>query len=344
MLMVIFGAGASFDSAQSSRIQVVGGAIRYDGLPYRPPLANDLFADRNRAFAAHIRAYPKMHAILPLLRERSQKSVEEVLESLQSEAGAYPERHRQLAAVRFYLRDLLWECTDQWIDHTSGVTNYSPLIDQILRWHGTKEPIALVTFNYDLLLENALRSFGFYWSPPERFLESHEILKVFKLHGSVDWAQFVDRPYEGAGASALIDSAEKIKPTGPFVSAFRRQDEKEGKLLFPAIAIPVQSKDESTFACPVDHLESLKKLVPDVNKLLIVGWQAREAHFTSILRSRIQKLDHLTVVSGGVHEGKKVLDYFVSQVPRAAGANAHVCSGGFTDFVVNREGDEFFKT
>ncbi len=175
MLMVIFGAGASFDSAQSSRIQVVGGAIRYDGLPYRPPLANDLFADRNRAFAAHIRAYPKMHAILPLLRERSQKSVEEVLESLQSEAGAYPERHRQLAAVRFYLRDLLWECTDQWIDHTSGVTNYSPLIDQILRWHGTKEPIALVTFNYDLLLENALRSFGFYWSPPERFLESHEI-------------------------------------------------------------------------------------------------------------------------------------------------------------------------
>ncbi len=84
--------------------------------------------------------------------------------------------------------------------------------------------------------------------------------------------------------------------------------------------------------------------MPDVNKLLIVGWQAREAHFTSILRSRIQKLDHLTVVSGGVHEGKKVLDYFVSQVPRAAGANAHVCSGGFTDFVVNREGDEFFKT
>lgn len=203
MLMVIFGAGASFDSAQSARIKIVGGAIQYDGLPYRPPLANDLFADRNRAFAHLISSYSKMHPILPLLRERSQKSVEEVLEALQSEAAVYAERHRQLAAVRFYLRDLLWECTERWIEHTSGVTNYSPLIDQILRWHATKEPIALVTFNYDLLLETALRNFGFFWSEPERFLESHAVLKVFKLHGSVDWARFVDRPYEGAGASGL---------------------------------------------------------------------------------------------------------------------------------------------
>lgn len=148
--MVIFGAGASFDSAQASRVQILGGEIRYDGLPYRPPLANDLFADRNRAFANHIRRYPKMHALLPVLRERSQKSVEEVLELLQTEAAEYVERHRQLAAIRFYLRDLLWDCTNNWIDHTSGVTNYSSLIDQILRWHRTDELILLVTFNYDL--------------------------------------------------------------------------------------------------------------------------------------------------------------------------------------------------
>lgn len=62
------------------------------------------------------------------------------------------------------------------------MTNYSP-IDQILRWHATKEPIALVTFNYDLLLETALRNFGFFWSEPERFLDSHAVRKVFKLHG-----------------------------------------------------------------------------------------------------------------------------------------------------------------
>lgn len=130
--MVIFGAGASFDSAQSARIKIVGGAIQYDGLPYRPPLANDLFADRNRAFAHLISSYSKMHPILPLLRERSQKSVEEVLEALQSEAAVYAERHRQLAAVRFYLRDLLWECTERWIEHTSGVTNYSPWWEVLL--------------------------------------------------------------------------------------------------------------------------------------------------------------------------------------------------------------------
>lgn len=57
--MAIFGAGASFDSAQTSRAKIVGGQVQYDGIPFRPPLANDLFADRNLAFA-HVSRYPRM--------------------------------------------------------------------------------------------------------------------------------------------------------------------------------------------------------------------------------------------------------------------------------------------
>ena len=341
--MVIFGAGASFDSAQSARIQIVGGKVQYDGLPFRPPLANDLFADRNRAFAGLISGYSKMHPILPLLRERSQKSVEEVLESLQGEAAAYVERHRQLAAVRFYLRDLLWECTDRWIEHTSGVTNYSPLIDQILRWHATKEPIALVTFNYDLLLERALQNFGFSWFDPERFLKSHEILKVFKLHGSVNWAQLVDRPYESAGSDALIERAEIVKPTGLYVFTSRNQQVQGDKLVFPAIAIPVQRKDNSTFACPDAHLGNLKELLRKVTKILVIGWQAREAHFTSILQSYLSGRVRVLVVSGNQEEGKKILDYFNDQIGFKKSPDSEVSTGGFTDFVVNRQGDEFFR-
>lgn len=343
MLMVIFGAGASFDSAQSARIQIAAGAVKYDGLPFRPPLADDLFADRNRAFASLISSYPKIHAILPLLRERSGRSVEELLESLQSEADSYPERHRQLAAVRFYLRDLLWECTEKWIEHTSGVTNYSALVDQVLRWHKAKEPVALVTFNYDLLLENSLRSFGFYWSEPERFLRCHEFLKVFKLHGSVDWARLIERPYDGAGPDALIDSAEKVEPTGPYVQTWKGQQEQDGQLLFPAIAIPVQRKDNSTFACPAAHLDNLKELLRNVTKILIIGWQAREAHFAGILKSHLSGRVRVLVVSGNQEEGKKILDYFNNQVGYKASHDSEVSTGGFTDFVVNRQGDEFFK-
>jgi hypothetical protein len=57
--------------------------------------------------------------------------VEEELEFLQ--ALANPERKRQFASVMYYLRDLLFEISDQWHAQTSGVTNYAPLVDEILQ-------------------------------------------------------------------------------------------------------------------------------------------------------------------------------------------------------------------
>ena len=168
--LVIFGAGASFDSAQAYRLKIVGGVVQDDGLVWRPPLADGLFSDPHGAFGTFVKRYPKIRAVLPLLRERSNKSVEAVLESLQNEESEYAERHRQLAAVRFYLRDLLAECTSQWLDRTNGVTNYESLIDQILRRHRTNEDICLVTFNYDSLLEHALCNFGFQPREPIHFL------------------------------------------------------------------------------------------------------------------------------------------------------------------------------
>jgi len=345
MLMVIFGAGASFDSAQAYRLKIVGGEVEDDGLVWRPPLADGLFSDPHSAFGTVVKRYPKIRAVLPLLRERSNKSVEEVLESLQNEAGEYVERHRQLAAVRFYLRDLLAECTSQWQERTDGVTNYESLIDQILRRHRNNEGICLVTFNYDLLLDHALYTFGFRPKEPIYFLASHPIFRVFKLHGSVDWARYVDFPTPTQGASALIEQAEEISLLNEWLTVNPNENERENKLLFPCIAIPVQTKSKNTFECPPQHLAHLQKFLRQVNKILIVGWQAREAHFLELLRSNLSKLAHLMVVCGNHEAGKKVIDYFIQQVgPNAATAKGYISAGGFTDFVVNQEGDEFFKT
>ena len=40
---------------------------------------------------------------------------------------------------------------------------------------------------------------------------------VFKLHGSVDWARLVERPYDEAGSDTLTDSAEKFELAGAYV-------------------------------------------------------------------------------------------------------------------------------
>ncbi len=354
MLMVVFGAGASYDSAQAFRPpRPQGGGHQNFGQPppilldneqWRPPLADNLFSDPHSAFGTFVTKYPKIRAVLPLLRERSNKSVEEILESLQNEAGEYVERHRQLAAVRFYLRDLLAACTSYWIERTGGVTNYESLIDQIWRWHRTGEEICLVTFNYDLLLDHALYTFGFRPKEPRHFLASHPIFKVFKLHGSVDWARSVDFPTQKQGANALIEQAEEINLMNEWLTVNPNENERGDLPLFPCIAIPVQTKTKNTFECPPQHLAHLQNFLKQVNKILIVGWQAREAHFLELLRSNLSNLSHLMVVCGNSEAGKKVIDYFIQQVgPNAATAKGYISTGGFTDFVVNRQGDEFFK-
>lgn len=181
MLMVIFGAGASFDSAQAWPTNTLSNVQNERGLAWRPPLANDLFLDPHGQFSGLVTRYRQMIPILPILRGRRDISVEEVLESLQAEGNEYVERQRQLMAVRFYLRDLLHGCSTQWLHHTDSITNYTAIVDQILRWHKSDNRICLVTFNYDLLLEWSLPHFGFPNKEPADFINANSCSKNLQI-------------------------------------------------------------------------------------------------------------------------------------------------------------------
>ena len=77
---------------------------------------------------------------------------------------------------------------------------------------------------------------------------------------------------------------------------------------------------------------------------MIIGWQAREAHFLNMLRTRLPLLEHIMVVTANAHDATKVLTYFKGQLGHVASkATTNVVNAGFTDFVLNEEGDEFFK-
>jgi len=267
---------------------------------------------------------------------------------LQDEADGFPERLREFASVQYYLRDLLFEISDRWRDSTSGVTNYALLIGEILRLNKTREPICLVTFNYDLLLDRALLSFDYHPQASHDQFNAHPILKLFKPHGSVDWARFVYfHPDNRPEPQHLIEEADTIQLTDEFItisSIAEANNFPRGRTVFPCIAIPFQNKTQDTFECPRSHLTQLQKLLPQVTKILIIGWQAREAHFIELLKSNLPTVKHIMVVSESFHSAKSNLDYFIQQIgPKAAGVSGHLKPGGFTDFVVNRQGDEFLR-
>ncbi len=251
--------------------------------------------------------------------------------------------------MTFYLRDLLFEVSNQWRDKTSGVTNYAPLIDEILRVNKSAEPVCLVTFNYDLLLDRALISFGYDPQDPELDFFAHPRLKLFKPHGSVNWARFVDlNPDTRLLPQHLIERADTIRFTDEFTiipGIDPANSFPHGRTVFPVIAIPFQHKSQDTFVWPVSHRAHLMQLLPSVTKILLIGWQAKEAHFLELLQSNLRGITHLMVVGRDGLDSEQILQYFARQIARTLHPRCEFYKGqgGFTHFVVNREGQPFLE-
>src|SRR5215510_4173764 len=85
MLLVIFGAGASYDSVPARSFAF----SRFAMLPDRPPLAHELFDDRPQ-FVEDLDAFPQCKRIVPDLRKDSLGGAfEQTLQRLQEEGQNY---------------------------------------------------------------------------------------------------------------------------------------------------------------------------------------------------------------------------------------------------------------
>lgn len=342
MLVAVFGAGASYDSIPS-RPPV---SFPPEVLPDRPPLANELFADRPR-FIEAMSSFPKCQPIVPYLRHlRTGDSLERVLERLQAEGHRYPERHKQLAAVRYYLHFMLWECQRHWNEVARGVTNYKTLLDQIERWREPGESVCLVTFNYDTMIEEALPSVGVEIRQIHDYIASDKY-KLIKLHGSVNWAREVATPIDNIEAKnawqvayELIERILEIGITANYRVATEHPIGRAGRTpLFPAIAIPVETKH--SYECPPEHLEVLYAAIREVSRLLLIGWRGTEVPFLQLLSGNVPRQMPVMIVAGTRGAAEEVAHTLQS---RKIMGRFLPLEGGFTHLVVARAADEFLST
>jgi hypothetical protein len=341
MLMVIFGAGASYDSSPTYTIGMVPPGYEHDQANefHRPPLAKDLFANRP-LFIEALERFPQCKTIVPKLRSRAvlsgQISIETVLSEIQEQATTYPRAMRELAAVRCYLCDAISQCEGNWKKITKGITNYLSLLRELERFHTSENPVCLVTFNYDTLLEHALERLGYAINSMEDYVDRVGPFKVFKLHGSLNWGQTVEVPIPknvqgdwSALISHMIENAPRLQFKDRFVLGNSLLGS-ETELVFPAIAIPVQTKRE--FQCPARVIEVLHSMLPRVTKILVVGWRATEGHLLKLLQRNIKRPVEIGIVAGGAEYAKEVQ----AQLHRALVGCFLQCTphdGGFTDFI-----------
>lgn len=309
MLLVILGAGASYDSLPPDVLeQLTLGTIA----DFRPPLAQELFDDR-ASFGEALDKYPQCAALVGELRKRLRADalLEQELERYQEQASDDPLLYRQLVAIRFYLQEVLWTCGSRWRELSHGVTNYTDLLFRLARWrHEREEALCVVTFNYDLLLdEAAVGTLGADLSTVEAYA-ADDRYRFLKLHGSVNWGRRVRSPggahysKPGHARRVLIDSANSLDVTDDYVVRTPDQSPSDSapyaSILLPAIAIPVETKSE--FECPRSHLEALDLCVEQTMKILVIGWRGTENHFLSRLKA-LPGIAPFVAIVGASEEG-----------------------------------------
>jgi hypothetical protein len=274
MLMVIFGAGASYDSDYRRNPSTVAQEVRL-------PLAKDLF---HEAYGAHAAKYPNCVPLLKRLRDAP--TVEPELENIRDESETYRYLKPQLFALRYYLRDVIADAEHRWVTHQPDEqTNYIMFLEALEKWRvDAGERVVLVTFNYDTMLDKALEAVSAFRFREINDLVAHPQYELYKLHGSVDWGRRYDLPSGSVVPGnnderdqMLIQRALDAVPVDDF--RFREQSRATGHFLGPAVSIPVATKSDSDFECPVTHIERLKQSLPRVTRILVVGWRGQEAHF-----------------------------------------------------------------
>jgi len=347
MLLVVFGAGASYDSIPSRRRER-DSVFSDQGAP-RPPLANALFDERG-LFTECLQRFPACHPIVPYLRSTpgaAMVNVEQVLGRLQSEADAFPDRHRQLAAVRFYLRQALKGISSEWLHTSKGITTYKTLLDQIRMCRKGDESVCFVTFNYDTIFEEALESIGVRLNAIEDYT-ANSVFSLIKIHGSVDWWRPIRNPPVVPNnldvwevANTIIASADTLQVSDQYV---RNPVDGIGGWpqeppMFPAIAIPLEQKRD--FECPHAHLQALERALVYTRKILFVGWRATDVPFLDLLKERLTPGQvECYVVAGGNNDTRDVVNRLT-----AAGINIaqFFLEGGFSDFVLSRKVEPFLR-
>ena len=335
--MVIFGAGASYDSYYN-RPPPNANHIRL-------PLANDLFSER---FGDEYRVFPQSQGVIPRLQEQG-IDVEAVLENLQREANTrYEEGLAQLTAIRYYLQLMISECQRRWTEQlTKGVTNYTHLVDRLARERDRIGKTCLVTFNYDTLLDETLNARAIKFSSMSDYVSGN--LPLIKLHGSINWVHPItnfspdaQKPAQEYLSDIIDKTSDLVIDTKSFEIAAKNPLLRPRKPLFPAITIPVQNKKD--FECPDEHLTRLTDSLPEVERLLIVGWKARERNFLGLLVKEIPKDTSMMFVSRDEASASRVIQEITPRMREAKlNGNWTAAKHSFSGFIFSEEFDNFLR-
>jgi hypothetical protein len=360
MLLVIVGAGASFQCLPediSTRLNTNRGREYREN---RPPLAQNLF-DLRESFGAVLEQHQECATIVGdlrrILRANREASIERELEKIQEEAKDYPPDRVALIEIRRYLQEILENCGDWILRASHGDTNYAKLVRRIGKWrYRAQEPVAIVNFNYDRILDQALETnagLDLRWM----VAYTNGDWKYLKLHGSVNWYRKVPVPDEWqltdrVGTSRFLaeDTEQNDGSQGfsseDYVLAEPGQIIEGGnnwkRVLKPAVAIPYETK--AAFECPREHLDELDTFLHQTLSILVIGCRGSEQHFLDRIKDNMPgKAPAVLIVSDSEEGAETTMNNLRRSGATLSNETAAYFTEGFRKFVTTDLLDKFLN-
>jgi hypothetical protein len=186
------------------------------------------------------------------------------------------------------------------------------------------------------LLDDALGDHGFSTVNIGDYIGDESPFKLFKLHGSVNWWRAVRNSGSPNNVpNEIIGNAAKLDITEDYTNNLEGRSSR----YIPALAVPVRNK--ATFECPREHVEELQRLIPEVSKILFIGWRGAEQHFLRILRERANHLKYCMFVGRDEEEAAEIRTRVMEDIGKSHLVNNPLGQGGFTDIVVERQAEPF---
>lgn len=336
-LMVIAGAGASFDS-DLERVPERYTDGRWERIrdPYaaeRIPLAKDLFG---RRFASIRNRYPRVQSLAAAVMGALGKfTVEEFLGDYRESRAGDPIATAKLMAARYYISDLIKQQEERWYIDRSENNNWMAFLEYFrARGLDIDAQLTFTTTNYDRLIEFALGQVaGREFSHIAHYTRDN-LTNVLKLHGSVDWmlvdTRWTRDPAENT-TQWIIDNAADIEEPTHYAHENQEFDSHVRRL--PAIAIPVKKK--TYFTCPESVELRFRERLKRTTHLLVVGWRGEDPHIVEPLQQLTKSLQKIVLVGPNVSE-LAVLKQKMT-LSNLGDDDVVVASMGFSDFVSRSE-------
>lgn len=337
--LIIIGAGASYDFS-SSYIEKI-------------PLTKSIFSEENYEYLQH---FPGAHYYIDLINADTdleaffQKQWDSVTKSYNIHAL------RKIINTQYFLHYLFYK--KSYLNKSAIRNHYKALVAFLDDYcHSKIQKAAIVSFNYDTLLEDAIiKNYNIPLNTVDSYIENTSNLLLFKPHGSANWIRkvkgtenktspkdldirYMSQFYYNNNIN-LHEIKESLEDEVLFLNDFYEYTEDGRKKYpykyryYPEILLPYKDKDD--FIMPNSHANQLKNVLSSIDEILIIGWKGSEKKFNELLKQKIGNRDIKVTFFNA--DDTKVIDNLTTSIPNAKfshGAMVHEDNrfSGFTDFV-----------